>query len=174
MLFIVALVTMLCWSYIILTSGINWSHPRSGPKKWESWCGRQNAAWTPTSSQMSILSGKLMAPNAPASCRGCLCMLNWWDGKNANDPFARAIVHQSLGQMLRQRFLPSGWRDSGLPERRSRRSTMKCISCKGYQAPTVWARANGGPCLGNLHFPGRMDAAEVGYHQTRKGTREGC
>ena len=38
MLFIVALVTMLCRSCFILTSGINQSQPRSGPKKRESWC----------------------------------------------------------------------------------------------------------------------------------------
>ena len=128
MLFVVALVTMLCWSCIILISGINWLQPRSWPKKRESQCGRQNTTWTLTSSWTNIFNGEQMAPNAPASCRGYSYMLKWQDGKNMNNPFTRAIGWQSLGQMLRQRFLPSGWWDSELPGRRPRGSTMKCIS----------------------------------------------
>ena len=33
----------------------------------------------------------------------------------------------------------------------------------------MWARADGGHSSGYLHFLGRMDTAEVGYHQAKRG-----
>ena len=122
---------------------------------------------------MIILGGKLTAPNSPASCGGCSCMLKWWDRKNTNDPFARAVGSQSLRQMMRWRFLLPGWWGSGLPGRRSGDLHWSVLAEKVTGPPTVWARANGGPWLGNLHFPGRMDAAKVGLCQTRKETGDG-
>ena len=83
-----------------------------------------------------------MAPNILAFCRGCLHMLRRWDGKNTNEPFIGAISNWSLGQVLRQKLWPSGCWDSEPPGRRSKGSTMKCFSKRGYWAPTIWARAD--------------------------------
>ena len=74
----------------MLISCIRWLPPRSRPEKRESQCGRQNTAWTLSSSLMSTLRGEQMAPNVLVFCRGCLHMLRRWDGKNVNEPFLGA------------------------------------------------------------------------------------
>ena len=153
----------------MLIKGIRWLPPRSGPKKREYQCGRQNATWTLSSSLMSTLGGEQMAPNFLASCRECSHMLKRWDGKNINKPFIRATNNWSLEWALRQKLWLSGRWDSESPGRRSKGSIMKCISKRGYLAPTIWARVDGGPWSGNLCL-GRVDVAEAGYHQAQRGS----
>ena len=116
-------------------SGIRWPPPRSGLKKRGSKCKRQNATLTLSSSSMSTPGGEQTAPNILTFCRGCLHLLRRQDGKNMNEPFVRAASDWSLGQKLRWKLQLSRWWDSEPPGRRSKGSTMKCISKRGYWAP---------------------------------------
>ena len=154
----------------MLISGIRQLPPRSGCKKKESQCVRQNATLTLSSSLMSTLGGEQMAPSVLAFCIGCLHTLKRQDGNNVNEPFIGAASIWSLGQALRQKLWPSRWWDSEPPRRKSKGSTVKCTSKRGYWAPIIWARADEGPWSGNLHFLGRGDALEVGYCQARRGS----
>ena len=97
--FVVASVTTLCQSYIILINGLRQLPPRSRPKRREYQYGRQNATWIQTSSFTSTLGGQQMAPNVPVSCRECLHMPKSWDAKNVNTLSVEAASNQSLGQM---------------------------------------------------------------------------
>ena len=84
------------------------------------------------------------------------------------------ISSLTLGCMLRWRFPPSSWWGLGLPGRRHGGSTMICISWGGYQDPTIWARANGGLWLGDLHCPRRTNVAKVGFHPAERRARMRC
>ena len=102
-----------CFSYHALLEMhyINKWHKMAATKKWaqEEAISVQEAECLLDSKLFLDEYPRWKADGPPMSlhpCRGCSYMLKWGNGKNANDPFVRAIRCQSLGQMLRWKFLP--------------------------------------------------------------------
>ena len=94
-----------------------------------------------------------MAPNALASCRGCLYMPKRWDAKNANGLSIEAASNWSLGRILRQKLWLPRWWDSRPPRRRSKGSVMRCTNKRGYQAPHCMGQSRWGPLIGKSVLP---------------------
>ena len=141
----------------MLINGIRQPLPRSGPKKKEYQCIRQNATWT----LEFFLDKYLMwrAEELPMSLHPAedVCMPKRWDGKSVNKLFIKAANNQSPRADTEAKTLAVQ-----MVGFRTTREEIQGIYNEVYQQevtrpPTVWARADGGPWLGNLHFLGRMD-----------------
>ena len=109
MFFIVASATMLHWNYTTQINGTNQLLPRTRHRQKGSLCGKQSDARVQISSWMSTPGGRVSAPNALSSYKGCLHMPRQQGRRKSNGLFTMATGNQTLGWMLRWRSLPFSW-----------------------------------------------------------------